>query len=81
VPTFNANVLPASTGFDLGSAAQLWDAFLQQLDVSGAATFSGTMTLTGDITARTLNNIRFANGFSGANAGAQIANAIGDLPS
>jgi len=32
VPTFNANVLPSSTGFDLGSAAQRWDLFAQDID-------------------------------------------------
>jgi len=44
LPTFNANTLPSSTGFDLGSAAQRWDAFLQQLNVSDLATFTGTTT-------------------------------------
>ena len=32
MPTFNANVLPSSTGFDLGSAAQRWDLFAQDID-------------------------------------------------
>ncbi len=43
MPTFNANVLPSSTGFDLGSAAQRWDAFLQLLDVSGQFTAGGNI--------------------------------------
>jgi hypothetical protein len=38
LPTFNANTLPASTGFDLGSAAQRWDAFLQDLNLTGNIT-------------------------------------------
>ncbi|KKL74871.1 hypothetical protein LCGC14_2060550, partial [marine sediment metagenome] len=38
MPTFNANVLPSSTGFNLGSDSQEWDAFIQQLIVSGTST-------------------------------------------
>ena len=70
MPTFNANVLPSSTGFDLGSAAQRWDAFLQQMNVSGA------MTLTGALTVGTWNNVRIVDGAQFTT----IQAAIDDLP-
>lgn len=62
MPTFDANTLPSSTGFDLGSAAQRWDAFLQQLNVSAAATFSGTTSFTAAITAGLFNGLRIVDG-------------------
>lgn len=37
--TVDGNILPSQTGKDLGSAAQRWDGFFQDLDISGA--FSG----------------------------------------
>lgn len=67
MPTFNANVLPSSTGFDLGSAAQRWDAFLQQLDVSGIASLAGIYNIA---------NIRIVDGTNFAT----IQAAIDDLP-
>ncbi|KKM89670.1 hypothetical protein LCGC14_1246420, partial [marine sediment metagenome] len=69
MPTFNANVLPSSTGFDLGSAAQRWDAFLQDLNVSGAITLSALSNIQG------LRIVGVNGGFT------TIQAAIDDLPS
>lgn len=33
--SIDGNILPTATGKDLGSAAQRWDAFMQDADVSG----------------------------------------------
>lgn len=63
MPTYSTSLLPESTGIDLGSTGQRWDAFLQNLDVSG----------TTDISLRTLNTrIKFADQQTGADLGAQI---------
>ena len=45
-----------------------------------AQTISGANTFTGDVLVKDLNNVRFADQFAGANAGAKIAAAIADLP-
>jgi len=47
----NTDFLPDASGRDLGSASQRWDAFIQNLDVSGTVTLTGNVTTTGDITA------------------------------
>ena len=38
--TFADNLLPSSTGYDLGSTTQRWDAFLQNINLSGALTLA-----------------------------------------
>lgn len=58
--TINANVLPATTGFNLGSSAQRWNGFFQNVDVSGTITglptFSGNNNFTGSNTFGNINN-------------------------
>lgn len=67
--TFATNLLPTATGLDLGSSGQQWDAFIQNLTVSGS--FNGNL--------RVANGIRYADQFAGANVTAQINAAIADL--
>lgn len=69
MPTFDANTLPASTGLNLGSATQRWDAFLQQLNVSDLTTFTGVQTV------GTWNNVRVVDG----NQFTTIQDAIDDI--
>ncbi len=79
MPTFDANTLPSSTGFDLGSAAQRWDAFLQTLDVTSTTTLAGATIISGALSISllsTLNGIRFVDGTTFAT----IQAAIDDLP-
>jgi hypothetical protein len=47
--TFNANILPTTTGLDLGSSNQRWDVFAQTLDVAGNATITGNETIGGTL--------------------------------
>jgi len=72
VPTFNANVLPSSTGFNLGSASQEWDAFIQQLIVSGTSTLD-TLNL------GLFNNIRIIDGTKFAATAAGLQEAIDEI--
>lgn len=62
--------MPSSTGFDLGSPTQRWDAFLQQLNVSDTATFTGTTSF------GLWNGIRVVDGTTFTT----IQAAIDDLP-
>lgn len=39
--TFNANILPASTGLTLGTTAQRWSAYAQNVDIAGTLTLAG----------------------------------------
>ena len=41
--TKNADVLPSSTGFKLGNSSQRWDAFMQNVDISGNFTLNGVL--------------------------------------
>jgi hypothetical protein len=75
MPTFAANVLPSSTGFDLGSAAQRWDAFLQQLNVSDIATFTAGTTF------GLWNNVRVIDGSKYPKTQAGFEEAVTDTPS
>lgn len=47
----NTDLLPVSTGLNLGHSNQRWNAFVQTLDVAGNATISGNATVTGTLTA------------------------------
>lgn len=49
MPSYDANVLPSTTGFDLGSPTQRWDAYLQNLDISGDVTGWDTSDSDGEI--------------------------------
>ena len=40
-----ANLLPASTGYNLGSNSQRWNAFIQNLDINGNLTFKGQQAI------------------------------------
>ena len=55
--TVNANYIPESTGYDLGTDSQRWDAFVQDLDVSGTATFSVPISDTGLSTITTAGKV------------------------
>lgn len=123
--TVNTNILPATTGLDLGSPGQQWDGYLRNLTVYGTTSFTealsgafdgtvgattpntgafttvtansvtssggaingtvgATTPSTGTFTTtlvKTLNSIRFADQFAGADACAKIAAALADLPS
>lgn len=70
--TFADNLLPSATGLDLGSASQQWDAFLQNLTISGALTSTGTFAIT------KLEDIRFADQFAGGSVTAKIDAAVTD---
>jgi fibronectin-binding autotransporter adhesin len=39
--TVNTNILPASTGLDLGSSSQRWDGFFRNVNISGTCTGAG----------------------------------------
>ena len=69
---FADNLLPSSTGFDLGSASQQWDVFAQDITCSGTASFTGTLAI------KKLEDIRFADQFSGAGVTAKIDAALAD---
>jgi hypothetical protein len=73
--TFNNNLLPASTGLNLGSPDQQWDLFANDLTIAGDATISGSIS--GN--AKVLNTIRFADEFSGSTVPTQINNALADF--
>lgn len=60
--------MPNATGLDLGSPSQKWDAFFQDLSV------------TGTLSTANINSVLFANQFSGATADIQINAAIAALP-
>ncbi len=45
MPTFDANTLPSSTGFDLGSSAQRWDLFAQLINATGPLVFNGLSSI------------------------------------
>ena len=51
MPTESTNILPESTGLDLGSTSQRWDIVARDADFSGTVTLTGNVTTTGDITA------------------------------
>jgi hypothetical protein len=48
--TVSTNFLPSASGLDLGATGQRWDAIVQTIDCSGAATFSSTVAITGALT-------------------------------
>ena len=74
MPTESTNVLPESTGLDLGSASQEWDAFLRNVAISG--TFSGLTS----VDFQSTNDILNAAQYSGSDMAAKINNAIIALP-
>ena len=47
MPTYNADVLPSSTGINLGSASQRFNLNSQTINNSGNATVTGTLAVTG----------------------------------
>ena len=74
MPSYNTNLLPASTGLSLGNALQAWNATLVSLTIqnlyqsvgfSASPAFNATnqttvfdMTLTGNVTASTLIGVK-----------------------
>lgn len=59
MPTYDADILPSTTGRNLGSSVQRWDGYLQQLDVSGVTTFSNPISadIVGNITGNVTGNL------------------------
>jgi hypothetical protein len=72
LPTYSSDLLPTTTGIKLGSASQAWDAYLQNL------TLSGTFSATGTFNLKNLEAIRFADQFSGATVTNKIDAALAD---
>jgi len=86
--TYSSPILPNSSGLDLGSSSQRWDAFLKDVAVSGTltstdltltgnASVGGNLTVTGTSTlgtviAKSVNDILYADQFAGADASAKI---------
>lgn len=69
MPTYDANILPTTTGIDLGASGQRFDAYLQDLYVSGSSTFAN------------MNGIIVVDGTTYAATSAGIQAAIDALPS
>src|SRR3954467_5486618 len=72
--SFNENLLPTTTGFDLGSSSTRWDIFAQDLDIAGTFSIVGRMAI------KNLEDIRFADQYTGTVV-QQLDGAIADVVS
>lgn len=68
--TYNENLLPTTTGFNLGSSSQRWDVFAQDLDIAG------TFSIVGRMAVKNFEGILFADQFAGATPADQLDAAV-----
>jgi hypothetical protein len=70
--SYNENLLPTTTGFDLGASSTRWDVFAQDLDIAGTFSIVGRMAI------KNLEDIRFADQYTGTVV-QQLDGAIADV--
>jgi hypothetical protein len=88
--TVNNNILPATTGWNLGSAQQRWNGFFQNIDISGTITgvpsLAGNNAFTGTNTFKSENATQVVTlgnpqGWAGSDVGGWVNSAIAALGS
>lgn len=66
--SYNENLLPTTTGFDLGSSSQRWDGFFQDVNIAGSLTIGGA----------TVGQVFDASTYTGADFSVKVKACIAD---
>lgn len=73
MPTFSSALLPTTNGLTFGSAALRWTTYIQDMDVAGTPTFTGRVAI------KNLEDVRFADQYTGT-VTQQLDAALADVP-